>query len=1316
MVCLTDDIQLSADTSQAIEAIGRIGGAFERAARDAGASSKSITTAMRGMERAISGVVGSAVLQQSAQRATTQAMQQGTQAITGQATSLELLRRARARANQQLGVKENSAGRLINASTGRFADSAMSKTYQTQVDHNIRALQTQASLEERLGAMRLRNANNAEIAGRQQANHARTQTDAYQAQQRMLERAFNVKPVTQMTSRMQRLGGVLQRVPPATWARAIGRGAQAMSQMSNSARYALYDVSMSAGVAGAALAGFGVMAISAAIKHERAFANVERTTQTSAEGYKILRRELEVMATELPVTYEEITNIASAAGQLGISTSGVTDFTSTVAKLSSTTNLTSDAAGIALARFRAFFAEVGEDQGLNVTERTFSNLASSILKVGINSIATETGIVNVSTQIASMAQYAGYTANQTIGLAGALSSIGVAPELSRGTITRTFSLIGNAVAKGGEQLDKFAELSGLSASQFKAAWGTDQFSGVFTRMMNGLYDVTQSGEDANLMLMELGFNSVRDRPLLLRLAGAANEAGEAGGLLAQTMSDAYDGWVANAELAIQYEKIAGTTAARIQVLGQAFEQLFASMGEESGNFVGDLAEGMTGLIKNMEAFTRTDLGKWLGGAVVQSALVLGGFLLLVSAGSRVIASLQGMGTAYAEMAAKGTGALTRLGAAGRLTSLGLGLVGLVATVASLAIGFAGLGIEMSKAKPIMSDVGSLWSAMVQDAENGARGAAIYSSSLSDSMTEAAAAATQAEILGKVLDRTGSATAAAADDGSAMAEVLFDMRGAGGAAEEGLNRAAKGAQRLRGVVGDATRDLIKQDLLRNEDFTGIFDPATLFGGRSGGKKLTAADIGMDMTAIDPIALFEESLRSGKSINQTDLARRWAKAYGIDEFEVGFVGGVMSKQTTAEFDALFDMAGRVSRVIGDTTPELQAQANAQLALNGANKTAAQIYEEYADGVTSTADAMSNLTEEQQANIGKTAESFAKFVDMSNLIGLTQSRSEQSADDFAKTWADAYGGTSFSLEQYLQTFRGAADEQSQFLVNLQQLTASGLIDDGIIQDLTAMGPEANRLVQAMVNDLNNNAGAGLAEFTALWGKTGFDSMVQMAIQAELGQQYVNAVFNKLGVDGLHRFNSLIASGVGVNDALRELGVRVEGTPITPVIKKPTVPDLTAAERIAWMERNRLTINARVNVPNVSGMHYTTGKRPFASGGYVSGPGTGTSDSIPAMLSNGEFVMTAKATRNIGISNLYAMMHAAQGGSKVPRGRGYATGGLVGSGGGGGITGPTMVYLSPEDRELLRSIQPVVRIGNRDIARANQEASFRSTREGVG
>lgn len=58
--------------------------------------------------------------------------------------------------------------------------------------------------------------------------------------------------------------------------------------------------------------------------------------------------------------------------------------------------------------------------------------------------------------------------------------------------------------------------------------------------------------------------------------------------------------------------------------------------------------------------------------------------------------------------------------------------------------------------------------------------------------------------------------------------------------------------------------------------------------------------------------------------------------------------------------------------------------------------------------------------------------------------------------------------------------------------------------------------------------------------------------------------------------------------------------------------------------------------------GMNFTdsTGKAVgFATGGYVAGPGTGTSDSIPAMLSNGEYVITSQAVNRIGRDNLDAI-----------------------------------------------------------------------------
>ena len=48
------------------------------------------------------------------------------------------------------------------------------------------------------------------------------------------------------------------------------------------------------------------------------------------------------------------------------------------------------------------------------------------------------------------------------------------------------------------------------------------------------------------------------------------------------------------------------------------------------------------------------------------------------------------------------------------------------------------------------------------------------------------------------------------------------------------------------------------------------------------------------------------------------------------------------------------------------------------------------------------------------------------------------------------------------------------------------------------------------------------------------------------------------------------------------------------------------------------------------------TIAELDMRDGGESAGPGTGTSDDIPAMLSDGEFVMTANATRGAGAFDL--------------------------------------------------------------------------------
>ena len=50
------------------------------------------------------------------------------------------------------------------------------------------------------------------------------------------------------------------------------------------------------------------------------------------------------------------------------------------------------------------------------------------------------------------------------------------------------------------------------------------------------------------------------------------------------------------------------------------------------------------------------------------------------------------------------------------------------------------------------------------------------------------------------------------------------------------------------------------------------------------------------------------------------------------------------------------------------------------------------------------------------------------------------------------------------------------------------------------------------------------------------------------------------------------------------------------------------------------------------------------FSGAGEVDGPGTGVSDSIPARLSDGEFVFTKKATDQLGADTLQRMMDDAE------------------------------------------------------------------------
>ena len=91
-------------------------------------------------------------------------------------------------------------------------------------------------------------------------------------------------------------------------------------------------------------------------------------------------------------------------------------------------------------------------------------------------------------------------------------------------------------------------------------------------------------------------------------------------------------------------------------------------------------------------------------------------------------------------------------------------------------------------------------------------------------------------------------------------------------------------------------------------------------------------------------------------------------------------------------------------------------------------------------------------------------------------------------------------------------------------------------------------------------------------------------------------------------------------------------------------------------------------------------TGAITGATGGLITGPGTGTSDSIPAMLSANEFVMKAKAVKRFG-SNFMHMINRGI----LPK---FAGGGLVPSAGLGFSPIPSTVIAGAGPNRALRPV----------------------------
>lgn len=316
-------------------------------------------------------------------------------------------------------------------------------------------------------------------------------------------------------------------------------------------RYALYDVATTLTAVSAATLGLSAAAIKVEADFEQLLVQVQRTAGVSGAEWETLRESIIGLSTEIPASLQDLAEIATLAGQLGIAAENIDSFTESVVKFSATTDVTASQAAESIGR-TAQLAGVGADE--------YENLAASIYQVGITSVSTESDILSVSQQIAVSARQAGFAAEETVALASALASLGVAPERARGSIQRVFNIITNAVDNGSEELQTFARYSGETADQFAKQW-KDDAQGAFLAFLQGLGQANDSGENLNNILESVGISAVRDTDALKRLAQNTE-------VYTQAIDEASQGWNDGSQFAEGYALVAETLNSKLQVLGQ----------------------------------------------------------------------------------------------------------------------------------------------------------------------------------------------------------------------------------------------------------------------------------------------------------------------------------------------------------------------------------------------------------------------------------------------------------------------------------------------------------------------------------------------------------------------------------------------------------------------------------------------------------------------------------------------------------------------------------------------------------------------------
>ena len=428
-----------------------------------------------------------------------------------------------------------------------------------------------------------------------------------------------------------------------------------------------------------------------------------------------LSNSIREMAKEMPSSAVEIAHVAEAAGQLGVPIGAIKDFSKTMINLGVSTNLSSEEAASSIAKIGNIMQVSGKDLG------TWSaHFGSSLVDLGNHFSTTERDIVEMTNRLAAGGKLAGLTTPEILGLATAMSSVGIEAEAGGSAMTQTLTGIGKAVSGVGkgakEKLEVIAQTAGMTAEQFSTAW-KQKPAEALQAFIKGLQRAHDEGKNMDGILDELGMTGIRQGNMLKSLASASDKMSEA-------VSRSNTAWKENNALTNEASKRYETTESQLKIFKNKLTDIAIEFG---GPLLKALNSGldaakpwlqtlsdMAKKFSEMSTEQQQNILKWAGlaaaigpamkilgggariisgfsktlGTVARGIGKFSGVLKSVSEGNGFINSLKGMATG---MTATGTAAEGAAASTG-LWSTAVGLLGNPLTWGVLAGGAALIGI------------------------------------------------------------------------------------------------------------------------------------------------------------------------------------------------------------------------------------------------------------------------------------------------------------------------------------------------------------------------------------------------------------------------------------------------------------------------------------------------------------------------------------------------------------------------------------------------------------------------------------------------